>query len=185
MKHNEKDFLTIKYTIFTLLAVVTSFLLHEVFHWITGQALGYNMILTLNKVYPKNLSYVHDWHFTLISAVGPLVTLAQAVFVYFLLRKTSNLYFYPFIFAASYLELLSGIMNVSRPNDLGRISQTFGLGLFVIPIIFVFVHLYVIFKTSKKQGYSSKFNGLTLFLVLLFSSIWILANQRFNIVLIG
>jgi sterol desaturase/sphingolipid hydroxylase (fatty acid hydroxylase superfamily) len=174
----------IKYVFCTLLAVATSFLLHEFSHWVTGEALGYHMIMTLNKVYPRSLSYTQNWHYTLISAVGPIVTLLQALTLYLLIRKNSNQYLYPFLFSAFFLELLSGIMNFRRPNDLGRISQTFGLGLFTIPLLFVIVHFFLIYKTSNREGYLWKVTGLTFLLVLVFSSIWILANQRFHVVII-
>jgi len=162
-----------------------SFLLHEFLHWLTGQALGYNMIMTLNRVYPDSLSYDQEWHYPFISAVGPLVTLLQGLVFYRLLRKSSNKYVYPFLLAAFFLEFLSCVMNFRNPNDLGRVSQSLGLGLFVLPIVFVAIHFYIIRRASLSQDYSRKFNWLTFLLVLLYSSGWILANQRFNIVLLS
>ncbi|RYZ51829.1 MAG: hypothetical protein EOP49_10870 [Sphingobacteriales bacterium] len=185
MTFNRNQTVTAHYVLVTLLAVIVSFLLHEFLHWLTGQALGYHMVMTLNKAYPGSLSYTQGWHYPFISAVGPLVTLVQALTVFLLLQKTSNKYLYPFLFAAFYLELLSGVMNIRHPNDLGRIGQTLGLGLFVLPIVFVAIHFFMVRRASLVQGYSSKFIWLTLMLVLFFSSIWILANQRFHVVLLG
>ena len=140
--------------------------------------------MTLNKAYPIAQSYKQDWHYTLISAVGPLITLFQTVVVYWLLRHTSRKNLYPFLFASFYVELLSGIMNLSRPNDLGRISKIFGLGLLTIPVIFIAIHLFFVYKTSAREKFTLKFNLFTLLWIILFSSIWILINQKFNVVII-
>jgi hypothetical protein len=174
----------LRYIVYCLLAVVFSFLLHEFTHWITGEILGYKMEMTLNKVFPLKGSYDKNWHYTLISATGPLVTLLQTLTVFLLIKRTSNSNLYPFLFTSFYLELLSGVMNFSSPNDLGRISRTFNLGLFTIPIAFILCHLILTYKISIKEKYSGKFILKTLLLVILFSSIWILANQKFNIAII-
>lgn len=143
------------------------------------------MGMSLNKAYPVAGAYQKDWHYTLISAVGPVITLMQSFIVFLLIRSTSRKHLYPFLFAAFYLELLSGVMNLSHPNDLGRISQSFNLGLFTIPVIFVLIHLLLVYKTSVREKFSLRFNGLTALWIILFSSAWILANQKFNIVIVA
>lgn len=175
---------TSKYIVYCLLAVIITFLLHEFSHWITGELLGYKMGMSLNKAYPINGVFRYDWHYTLISATGPVITLLQSLIVFLFIKRTSDFYFYPFLFASFYLELLSGIMNFSNPNDLGRISRTLGWGLFTIPLLFILCHSFLLYKTSKREKYSGRFILSTFFLILLFSSVWILANQKFNITII-
>ncbi|HUR09812.1 MAG TPA: hypothetical protein VM012_00495 [Flavitalea sp.] len=179
-----KNKLTIKYIAFTLLAVVLTFLIHEFTHWTVGELLGYEMIMTLNTAYPAKLSYDQNWHYTFISAAGPLITLVQAYTVYLIIKKTSHINWFPFLFSCFYVELLSGIMNYRNPNDLGRISRTFHLGLFTLPLIFIFLHFILVYKTSVRQKYTKKFVLVTIFWILLFSSLWILINQRMNVLLI-
>ena len=169
------------YILYSLIAVVFSFLIHEFTHWTMGEALGYKMAMTLNIAYPLSGSFAEEWQYTLVSAVGPLITLLQTIVVYFLIRTTSNKNLYPLLFSSFYLELLSGIMNFRHANDLGRISTTFGLGLFTIPLIFVLIHFFFLYKTSTREKYTVKFNGLTLLWILLFSSIWILTNQQYHV----
>ncbi len=173
-----------RYILLSLLAVVFSFVLHEFTHWTTGELLGYDMRMTLNKVYPVNGFYREDWHFTFISATGPAITLLQSLCVFLLIKKTHNRNLYPFLFASFYLELLSGIMNFSKANDLGRISTTFNLGLFTIPVIVIALHFLLLYKTIRRENYSPKFTGWTLLLILLFSSFWILLNNQSPIILI-
>jgi hypothetical protein len=149
-----------------------------------GELLGYEMIMTLNTCYPAKLSFDKEWHYTLISAVGPLITLLQALIIYLIIKRTSRTIMYPFLFSCFYLELLSGIMNYRHANDLGRISRSFNLGLYTIDIIFVALYLIMIYKTSVREKYSLKFNSVTFLWILLFSSIWILINQKFNVIIL-
>lgn len=173
-----------RYVLFSLLAVVTTFILHEFSHWTTGEWLGYEMVMTLNQVYPKTGGYSADWHYTLISATGPLTTLFQGLVSFWLIRKFGNKDLYPFLFTCFYIELLSGIINLINPNDLGRISRAFDLPLLTLPILFTSIQFVLIYLTSKHQHYSLKFNLITTGCIMLFSSIWILTNQAYRIVLL-
>jgi hypothetical protein len=179
-----KKTISFKYIICSLIAVILTFLIHEFTHWLMGELLGYEMIMTLNTAYPAKLSYEKDWHYTLISAVGPIITLLQALIIYLIIKRTSRTIMYPFLFSCFCLELLSGIMNYRHANDLGRISRSFNLGLYTIDIIFVALYLIMIYKTSVREKYSLKFNSVTFLWILLFSSIWILINQKFNVIIL-
>jgi len=176
---------TLKYILLTGCAVIATFLIHEFAHWDMGQFLGYDMVMTLNTVYPVKGSYDQAWHYTLISAIGPLITLSQAFVMYFLIKRNHNQNLYPFLFVCFYMELLSGVMNLINPNDLGRISTSFGLPLLTLPIIFIVVQSYLLYKTTKRECYSTKFILLTLFSTMFFSSVWILMNNAFLLRVIG
>ena len=176
--------LTYKFVLYSLFAVIFSFLIHELTHWTVGELFGYEMRMTLNTAYPNNGNYLKNWHYTVISAVGPLMTLIQAIAFYFIIKKTSNKNFFPFLFTAFYIELLSGIMNYRNPNDLGRIGRDLNIGLFTLPIVFVAMHYLLIYKTVKREKYDRKFILTTFVLILIFSSIWILTKQKYNVTLI-
>lgn len=175
---------TFKFILYSLLAVVITFVVHEFTHWMMGEFLGYEMRMTLNTAYPSARKYDKDWHYAVISAVGPLITLIQASIFYQLIKQYANKYFYPFLFTCFYLELLSGVMNFRHQNDLGRIGVYLNIGLFTLPILFTLIHFLLIYKTSKRENYKMKFILITLFLIILFSSIWILTNQKFKVILI-
>lgn len=75
-------------------------------------------------------------------------------------------------------------MTFRNPNDLGRISSYFNMGLFTLPIIFIAIHFLLVYKTSKRENYEFKFNLVTFLLVLLFSSLWIGINQVHKVIII-
>ncbi len=175
---------TLKYISFSLLAAISTILIHEITHWTMGELLGYKMIMTLNSGWPAKGFYDEQWHYTLISAVGPGITLIQAILFFFILKNRSNKYLYPFLIAPFFLELMSGLMNFRKPNDLGRISTTYSLGLFTLSILFVGIYFLFIFLISKRNKYGLKFNLITVGWVSLFSIIWIGINQWHKIYLI-
>ena len=173
-----------KLILYSLLAVVFTFLIHEFAHWTMGEFLGYEMRMTLNTGYPVAGKYEQAWHYTVISAVGPLITLLQAIFFYFLIKKYSNRNMYPFLFTTFYITLLSGLLGFRNPNDLGRIGINLNIGLFTLPLIFTILHFALVYKTYKQEKYERKFNVATLLYIILFSSIWILTNQKFKVILL-
>ncbi len=173
-----------KLVFYSLIAVSFSFLIHELTHWITGELLGYEMRMTLNTAYPINGAYTKPWHYTVTSALGPLMTLFQAIVFYLFIRRNRNKMLFPFLFTAFYLEILSGIMNYRNANDLGRIGRDIDIGIFTLPIIFVAIHYLLLYKTIKREKYDRKFILTTLVLILIFSSILILSRQKYNVVLI-
>lgn len=176
---------SLKYIIFTGGAVVITFILHEFAHWDTGQFLGYDMIMTLNTVYPVKGSYDLPWHYTLISFMGPMTTLIQGFMIFLLIRYNHSKNLYPLLFVCFYMELLAGVMNLIHPNDLGRISISFGLPLLTLPVVFIMLQGVLLFKTTKREQYDVKFMALVFFSTMLFSSIWIWINDAHHIVLIG
>jgi len=173
-----------KLVLYSLAAVVFSFVVHEFAHWTLGELIGYDMRMTLNTAYPVAQKYDQEWHYTAISAIGPLITFLQAVIFFFLIKKYSNRDLYPFLFTTFYLMLLSAVLGYRNPNDLGRVSLYFNLGVFTLPIIFVVMHFALLYQTSRREHYERKFNITTLLLIILFSSIWILTNQKFKVILI-
>ena len=170
--------------LYTLLAVVFSFLIHEFSHWTLGEFLGYEMRMSLNTAWPAKMKYDQDWHYIAISAIGPLITFLQAVIFFFLIKKYSNRDLYPFLFTTFYLMLLSGVLGYRNPNDLGRVSIYFNLGLFTLPVISIVIHFIMLYKTSKRENYDRKFNVTTLLWIIAISSIWILANQKFKVIIL-
>jgi hypothetical protein len=176
--------LTYKFVLYSLLAVVFSFMVHEFAHWTMGEFLGYEMRMTLNTGYPIAGKYDKDWHFTVISSVGPLITLLQAIIFYLIIKRYSNANLYPFLFTCFYLELLSGLLTFRNPNDLGRIGKYLNIGLFTLPILFIAIHFMLVYKTSKRENYQCKFILMTILVIILFSSLWVGTNQLYKVILI-
>jgi hypothetical protein len=172
------------YLIITPLAVAASWFFHELAHWATGTFLGYNMAMTLNTAYPLNGTYLSTAHAQLIDAAGPLLTLTEAVLIFFIMRKREATLLYPFLFTCFYMRLLATIISLLNPNDEARISQSLGIGTFTLPLLvtaFLFVLLY---KTAAGYGISKKLNSSALLLIMLFSSLIVLSDQFLKLRLI-
>ena len=176
---------TFKYIVISLLAVFLTFFLHELSHWIAGELLGYKMTMTLNGVTLAEGQYLKTWHETFVSAAGPVFTIIQATAIYIIMQQNKNTLFYPFLFSPLYMRVLAGVMNFINLNDEGRISKTLGLGTFTLSIIICLLLLFFVFKISKQNQYSLKFQITNLLLTMLFSSLLILSDQFLHLKIIN
>lgn len=168
-----------------LFVVCFSWGIHELAHWLTAAALGYEAVMTLNTVYLKSGEYQQDWHWLLVSAAGPLVTLLQAWIAYlWLVKKGWQPNVYPFLLLTFYTRLLAGFMNLFNLNDEGRIGHFFGIGDFTLSIVVSAFLGLLVFKISKKYKPGWKYQLMTILLIMLFSSVLILGNQAWDIVLL-
>jgi hypothetical protein len=177
--------LDLKYIFISIISVLATFIFHELAHVAMGEMLGYNMGMTMNAAYPLSGKIDSDMHQNLISAAGPVFTILQAIFCYFLLLKGRSLYLYPFLFVPLYMRLLAGVMNGFNPNDEGRISANLQLGTYTLSIIVCLLIGLMVYHVTKKCGLSRKFQLMNFFLAMLFTSILIMANQYFDIKLIS
>lgn len=178
MKEIKINFL---YFALTAIAVFLSFELHELCHFFTGEFLGNKMAMTLNSGYPVNGFYLKDWHYTVVSAAGPLFTIIQAMLFYFILRKNDNYYLYPFLFTAFFIRFTAMILSIRRPNDEARISETLGIGTFTLPVIASLFLFFLVYSISKQYNYNKRFQLFTFLFVLLFYSAIILTDKYFHI----
>lgn len=175
----------LRYAGVVLFAVCFSWGIHELAHWLTATALGYDVVMTLNTVYLKSGEYQQDWHWILVSGVGPLVTIIQALTVYrWLNRKGWNANLYPFLLLTLYTRLLAGFMNLFNLNDEGRISHFLGIGDFTLSIFVSALLGLLIFKVSKQHKPGWRYQVFTLILIKLFSSILILGDRAWGVVLL-
>lgn len=174
---------TIKITPFyvsmVFVAVCITWLIHEFAHWFTSESLGYNSFMTLNGVGLVDGSYTSRIDQILISASGPLVTLLQAIIVYFMLKTNSALNYslYPFLFVPLYMRLLAGFMNIIKLNDEAMVGNLMGVGTYTFPILINIILYYLVYSISKKSNLSMKTQIATIGIVMIFSSILILADQ--------
>lgn len=166
-------------------AVATTWFLHEFAHWLMSLGLGYDSLMTLNTVSLTNGVYNNKGHAMLVSAAGPVVTILQATIVFMMIKKGKwNAMAYPFLFVPLYSRLLAGAMNVINLNDEGRISHELGIGNFTISILVIALLGYFVYSVSSVRRYPAKFQGFTVLLTMFFSSVLILSDQFFEIVLL-
>ena len=177
--------ISLKYALITSLIVIITWLVHEFSHWVMGKALGYDSVMYLNAVGTHYSDDSPDWHKNLVSAAGPLITILQAVMVYFILSlKGWSKLIYPLLLTPLYMRLMAGIMNVLSPNDEGAIGQSLGIGLYTLSLIVSGLLFFLVYKITKKYKLSKKFNFWSLLLIIVVSSVIILADMFFRIRLI-
>jgi len=173
-----------KYIAVFALAVFFSWFLHELAHWVTGEFLGYKMVMTLNSGYPVGGAYSQDSHYSIISAAAPIITLFEAILIFVLMLRRNRILLYPFIFTCFYMRLFATVISFRHPNDEARISMAIGVGKFTLPLIMTGILFALIFKLSTLYRFDAKFNFLNLALVILFSSVIILTDMVFKVQLL-
>jgi hypothetical protein len=174
--------ISIKYIIAGILAVISTWIIHEFAHWLTAEMLGYESIMRINGVSPVDGQDQTDWHKILISASGPIITVLQGLIVYIALKvRNWNKYLYTLLFTAFYMRLLAGLMNFINPNDEGRISSFFEIGTFTLPLLITGLLFFMVYKISRTYNLTWKFQLWTTIITMLASSILILSDQFFGI----
>jgi len=166
--------ITFQYILMVLFSVLFTWVLHEFTHWTTSELLGYEAKLTLNSVSPLKGQKQTEWHQIYISASGPIITILQAIVVYLLLKtKGWNKLIYPLLFVPMYMRIMAGMMNYINPNDEGRISEFFEVGLYTISIIVSGFLFLLVYRTTKYFDLNWKFNFWTTIIIIAGSSITI------------
>src|SRR5690606_9613427 len=177
---NDKK-LTGKYILFTIAAVVFTWIIHEFGHWLTAEALGYDAILRINGVAYTNGEDVEAAHQIMVSAAGPIITVFQALVVYYLLLRKWNKYLFPILFCAFYMRVLAGGMNFVNLNDEGRISSFLEIGTFTLPVIVSVALFLMVYGIAKKHDLRWKFSLITFLVIMITSSALILTDQFYGI----
>lgn len=165
----------------TGIAVLLSWILHEFAHWTAGTLLGYEMGMSLNKTFSLSGGFKNNGDYQLISAAGPAFTILEAFVVYWLIRYRKLVVLYPFLLTCFYMRFFAAVISIRRPNDEAKISAYFSLGTFTLPIIVTAILLLLVYKTSRNNNLSLRFNMLTLGLIIFFSSIIILSDQFLHV----
>lgn len=118
-------------------AVPATFIIHEFAHWMTGELLGYSMMMSLNAVSPAEGVYRSAIDAMIVSAAGPLITILQAVIAYLLIRRSGRSVFYPFLFVALFMRAAAMLVSIANPNDEARISMMLGIGTWTLPALVI------------------------------------------------
>ena len=114
---------------------IGSFAVHEFAHWITGVALGYDMVATPNHVWSTTPMTARDQ--MLVSASGPAITIVQGILGCLLVRSRRSLFGFALLYMAFFMRLLAAGVSLFNPNDEARISQALGLGTWMLPLVVV------------------------------------------------
>ncbi|MEQ9266355.1 MAG: hypothetical protein RLN81_14090 [Balneolaceae bacterium] len=174
--------INLKYIFAGAAAVLFTWLIHEFTHWLTSELLGYETVMRLNSAFSVKGQNPTEFHRAIISISGPLITILQALIVFYILKSRDwNKYLYPLLFTAFYMRLLAGIMNFINVNDEGRVGEYLGIGTFTLSIFVSLLLFYLVYQISKKYALNWKFQLGTYLIVMVVSSLLILSDQFLGI----
>ncbi|AUD06980.1 hypothetical protein CWM47_37245 [Spirosoma pollinicola] len=159
------------------MAVFLTFFLHGFAHWLVGKYLGEEITINFNPAHTIDQAYGQEGNQLPIILAGPVFTLLQAIYFFYVMKRGRDTILYPFLLAPVMMRVLAGIMNFVNPNDEGLVSLSVGLGLFTLPVLTCIFLLYLVFKTSVSYQMEIKFNLQIIALVLVISLFLILLNQ--------
>jgi len=179
----DKDYV-LRQILITIVTVFITWEFHEFSHWLAGVLLGNKMTMTLNTAYPTNRKYNEEWNSTIVDSAGPLVTLLQAILSYALIKKYAMRFLFPSLLTCLYMRTLAAALTVINPNDEARISKTFGLGPWLLPITMVGILFYLTFDIAKTKEITKRTILVTAFTILGTSSAIILLDQALKIKLL-
>lgn len=176
---------TFKYFLLVVISGFITFLFHEMGHWLSYELLGYKAGFTLNTSNIKDTSLTLSKYEKLISdAAGPIITIIQALVVFYWLKNKNNFFIYPLLFIPFVMRLAAGFANIIQANDEGRISTTLGFPIYIIPIMIIFLLLFLVLKTSKRNQYTLKDNTITFFFSLITIILIVFLDNKFDIQII-
>lgn len=114
---------------------IGTFLVHEFSHWLAGVALGYDMVATPNHV--GSTGPMGPGHQALVSIAGPVVTIAQGLLGFWLVRHRRSLPGFALLYMAFFMRAVATGVSLFHPNDEARVSLYLGLGPWTLPLLVV------------------------------------------------
>lgn len=139
-------------TFFVLLFLVglATFVAHECAHWLVGVSLGYDMVMTPNRVWSTTDMTAGDD--MLMSSAGPAITIAQGIIGFVLVRTRSSLTGFAMLYLAFFSRVLAGAVSFANPNDEARISHDLALGTWTLPAIIIAGLFALLYFASRRLG---------------------------------
>ncbi|MBE9467702.1 MAG: hypothetical protein IMY72_05185 [Bacteroidetes bacterium] len=125
-----------------------TYLFHEFGHWLVGELLGNDMVLSLNNSNARNGYYIEKIHTLYISMGGPAFTILQAVFFLLIIEKTKSIYAYPFVFFAAFIRFFSIFFGGIHMQDEARISSMLNVNIYIVPVIVLLVLFFLVWRSS-------------------------------------
>lgn len=150
-----------------------TYLFHEFGHWIVGEILGNDMILSLNNSTARSGTYIKDTHNLYISMGGPVFTILQALIFLLFTQKTKSIYAYSFVFFAAFSRFFSIVLGGISLQDEGRISSILNINKYLVVMIVLLILFMIVWRCSrimnlnmKAVGYFTTLSTLSMLLVI-------------------
>lgn len=110
-----------------------TFALHEGGHWLAAVLLGHEAYFGLNSAGARGA--VGETDHMIISAVGPAVTMVQALVALWLVQARASGAAWVFLFWAAFMRFMATVISLFNPNDEARISEALGWGTWPLPVL--------------------------------------------------
>lgn len=110
-----------------------TFVLHEGGHWLAAVLLGHEAYFGLNSAGARGTVSTVDH--MIISAVGPAVTVVQALVALWLVQARASAAAWVFLFWAAFMRFMATVISLFNANDEARISEWLGWGMWTLPAI--------------------------------------------------
>ncbi|HWQ71084.1 MAG TPA: hypothetical protein VN370_02075 [Desulfitobacteriaceae bacterium] len=135
-----------------------TYLFHEFGHWIVGEILGNDMIISLNNVGPRSGFFIDESHALYSAMGGPAFSILQAMIFLLIIEKTKNLYVYPAVFFPAFVRFFSIVFGGFNMQDEAGISAMLDIGTYTTAIIVILLLFLLILRSSYVLKISLKAN---------------------------
>ena len=150
-----------------------TYLFHEFGHWIVGEMLGNDMVLSLNNATARSGYYIDNAHVLYISMGGPAFTILQAIIFLAIIEKSKSIYAYPVVFFAAFSRFFSVVFGGFSLQDEARIASMLDISIYAVAIIVLLVLFLIVWRSSyllklnlKAIGYFTILSTLNILLVI-------------------
>lgn len=143
--------------LFIPVAFLTYFF-HEFGHWIVGEMLGNDMIMSLNDAGPRSETFIDESHALYSAMGGPAFSILQAMIFLLIIEKTKSIYVYPAVFFAAFVRFFSIVFGGFNMQDEAKISAMLGIGTYTTAIIVILLLFLFILRSSYILKISLKAN---------------------------
>ena len=136
-----------------------TYLFHEFGHWIIGEILGNDMMLSLNSSNVRSGGLISDTHNLYISIGGPAFTILQALIFLLITEKTKSIYAYSVLFFAVFCRFFSIIFGGFSEQDEARISTMLNINEYLIAVIVLLILFMILWKSNSIMNLKMKAVG--------------------------
>lgn len=134
----------------TIVIGVLLFVIHEFAHWITGELLGYDMYLSINRVGLARGEYSTEWHQQLVSISGPLVTVIVALGGLISIQRLKSPRLFGVVFFSLMMRAMATAVSTFNPNDEARVSEWLGIGKWTLPFAVTFLLGWLVYLANER-----------------------------------
>jgi hypothetical protein len=136
-----------------------TYLFHEFGHWIVGEILGNDMILSLNSSNARSGVLINDTHNLFISLGGPAFTILQALIFLLITKKTKSIYAYSVAFFAVFSRFFSILFGGFSLQDEARIASMLDTNKYLFAAIVLTILGLILWKINRIMKLNTKAVG--------------------------